>query len=55
MAAQGEQAQGGLDLEMLESMAQDEMTMQDTHYAGLLFPANKCRVRNGRSGGGRSV
>ena len=30
MAVQGEQAQGGLDLEMLESMAQDEMTMQDT-------------------------
>ena len=32
MAVQGEQGQEGLgmDLEMLESMAQDEMTMQDT-------------------------
>ena len=32
MFSQGEQGQEGLgmDLEMLESMAQDEMTMQDT-------------------------
>ena len=31
MAVQGEQAQGGLDLEMLESMAQDEVTMEDSN------------------------
>ena len=30
MAAQGEQEQGGLEYELIESMAQDEITVQDT-------------------------